>query len=138
VPPVAPFTTTCTGATAGDLLQGAIVTVRFPLRGGGTQDVTGTVTGPGAAAPVAAPAGAVVPVLPLLPPPPPFLLPPPPPPLVPLPPAAAAAPLGAGPAPEVPVIPEAPGLALVGLGLGGLALLRALAARATPSRRRPD
>ncbi len=39
--------TTCTGATVGNLLQGATVTVRFPLVGGGTADVTGTASGPG-------------------------------------------------------------------------------------------
>ncbi|HEY7063447.1 MAG TPA: hypothetical protein VII06_18355 [Chloroflexota bacterium] len=43
----APFTTSCTGNTVGDLLLNATVTVRFALAGGGTQDVTGTATGPG-------------------------------------------------------------------------------------------
>ncbi|HEY7060936.1 MAG TPA: hypothetical protein VII06_05605 [Chloroflexota bacterium] len=47
VGPVAPFTTTCTGSTVGDLKQGATVTVRFATVLGSTQDVTGTVTGPG-------------------------------------------------------------------------------------------
>jgi hypothetical protein len=41
---VAPFTAICTGTTRGDLLLGATVTVRFPLVGGGTQAVVGTVT----------------------------------------------------------------------------------------------
>jgi hypothetical protein len=40
---------TCSGTTVGDLLQGAVVTVRF-VTTGGFQDVTGTVTGPGGAA----------------------------------------------------------------------------------------
>ncbi len=43
-----PFNVTCTGNTAGNLLANATVTVRFPLLGGGTADVTGTVNGPGA------------------------------------------------------------------------------------------
>jgi hypothetical protein len=49
VGPAAPFTTVCQGVTVGDLLQGATVTVRFALFGGGFLDVTGTVTGPGPA-----------------------------------------------------------------------------------------
>jgi hypothetical protein len=44
-----PFTATCQGATRGDVLQGATVTIRFPVAGGGFQDVTGTITGPGPA-----------------------------------------------------------------------------------------
>jgi hypothetical protein len=44
----APFTANCTGTTTGNLLQGATVTVRFPLVGGGTTDVTGVVVGTGA------------------------------------------------------------------------------------------
>jgi uncharacterized repeat protein (TIGR01451 family) len=39
-------TVTCSGTTTGDLLQGAVVTVRF-VTTGGFQDVTGTVTGTG-------------------------------------------------------------------------------------------
>jgi hypothetical protein len=111
VPVLAPFGTICTGTTTGDLRQGAVVTVRFPLVGGGTADVTGTVTGPGAtgagaAAAVTTPGLLVTPPLlppmlpsalpPLLPPAPPFLLPP------------AVAPPGVRMAyPEVPVVPEA-------------------------------
>src|SRR5262249_9447378 len=45
-----PFTTTCQGATRGDALQGATVTVRFPVAGGGTSDVAGTLSGPAAVA----------------------------------------------------------------------------------------
>ena len=44
---VVPFSTVCTGTTRGDLVLNATVTVRFPLVGGGTQDVPGTVTGQG-------------------------------------------------------------------------------------------
>jgi hypothetical protein len=88
----APFVATCVGNTAGDLLQGATVTVRFVLAAGGTADITGVVTGPGVApAPIVpAPAPAArQPVIigPLLPPPPPI---PPPPPFPPLPPPAMA------------------------------------------------
>jgi hypothetical protein len=45
----APFVASCAGSTVGDLLQGATVTIRFALFGGGFVDVTGTVTGPGPA-----------------------------------------------------------------------------------------
>ncbi len=38
-------TTTCTGTTAGDILQGATITVQFPAVGGGFIAATGTVTG---------------------------------------------------------------------------------------------
>jgi hypothetical protein len=41
----APFTSTCSGTTVGNLLQGATATARFPLVGGGTTDVTGIVVG---------------------------------------------------------------------------------------------
>lgn len=41
-----PFTTTCQGSTRGDALQGATVTVRFPVAGGGTIDVASTLSGP--------------------------------------------------------------------------------------------
>jgi hypothetical protein len=51
LPLSAPFVATCTGTTRGDLLLGAIVTVHFPLTGGGTQDITGTVTTAAAIAP---------------------------------------------------------------------------------------
>src|SRR5262249_10059341 len=37
--------TTCTGTTIGNPLQGATVTVRFPIAGGGTSDVTGLIFG---------------------------------------------------------------------------------------------
>src|SRR3954452_2493488 len=47
VPAAIPFSTVCTGTTRGDLLLNATVTVRFPLVGGGTQDVVGTVTAQG-------------------------------------------------------------------------------------------
>jgi hypothetical protein len=47
VGPAGPFTTTCAGFPAGTLQQGATVTVRFALFGGGFQDVTGVVSGPG-------------------------------------------------------------------------------------------
>jgi hypothetical protein len=40
-----PFTATCTGTTVGDPLQNSVVTVRFLLVSGGTQDVTGTISG---------------------------------------------------------------------------------------------
>lgn len=69
-----------------------------------------------------APATLVVPPPPL----PPLVPPPLPPPLVPLPPGPMGAPLAARPLAEVPVIPEADSLALVGLGLGLMALLAAL------------
>jgi len=136
VPAAPPFTTTCTGTTAGDPLQGATITVRFPLVTGGTADVTGTITGPGPA-PVVVPTPAAVivvspPQQPPLPPLPPPLLPPPPflPPSPPMmaPPQAPAAPAY----PEVPVIPEADSLFLLigGLAaLGGLAGLRRLRRR---------
>jgi hypothetical protein len=39
----ATFVTTCTGTTVGDPRSGATVTVRFPLLGGGTFDVTGVI-----------------------------------------------------------------------------------------------
>src|SRR5262249_15530906 len=38
------FVTTCTGTTVGDPRSGATVTVRFPLLGGGTFDVTGVIS----------------------------------------------------------------------------------------------
>jgi sugar lactone lactonase YvrE len=56
LPGAAPFFTTCAGTTAGDVLQGATITVRFPtLAAPGFADVTGTAFGPGlpAAAPLA-------------------------------------------------------------------------------------
>jgi plastocyanin len=66
----------------------------------------------------------VPPVPPPAPPPPPLVLPPPPPPLVPVrPPAVAPAP---PPAPEVPIVPEADSLGLLGVGILGLAALRLL------------
>jgi len=37
-------TTTCTGTTQGDILQGATITVAFPAVGGGFVTVTGTAT----------------------------------------------------------------------------------------------
>jgi hypothetical protein len=90
LPVAAPFTATCVGNTAGDALQGATITIRFILTAGGTQDVTGTLLGPGAppapVVPAAAAPAARQPIVigPLLPPPPP--LPPPLPPFPPLPP----------------------------------------------------
>jgi hypothetical protein len=99
--------------------------VEWSPAGAGTADVTGTVMGPGAApgvvpAAVPGPAVAAPLVLPLLPPPPP-MLPPALPPMPPLarPPFAAAA----GPAPEVPVIPEADSVALLAVGLAALGAL---------------
>jgi uncharacterized repeat protein (TIGR01451 family) len=126
--PVTPsLQTTCTGTTRGDLLLGTTVTVRFPLVGGGTADVTGTVTGPGVLAtstPIPLPTAVsfvVVPALPPLPPPLLPLLPPPAPLLPPPPPAPLAAPA------EIPVIPEAASGLLLASGLAalsGLAMLR--------------
>lgn len=128
--------TTCTGTTSGNVLQGATITVRIALAGGGTANVVGVASGPGpgtAAAP-GAPAGApglglgltvAPPAPPLLPALPAASLPPAPLPLLPPPPLALA---GAPPLPaEVPLIPEADsaGLLAAGLGLvGGLAALR--------------
>jgi LPXTG-motif cell wall-anchored protein len=124
--PVTPsLQTTCTGTTRTDLILGAIVTVRFPLLGGGTADVTGTVTGPGVLAPSPpAPLPTAVSLV-VVPPPPPLLPPLPPlPPPAPLLPPPALAPLAAPV--EVPVIPEAASGLLVASGLAalsGLALL---------------
>jgi pimeloyl-ACP methyl ester carboxylesterase len=39
--------TTCSGTTVGNALQGGVVTVRFPLVGGGTRDRSGIISGPG-------------------------------------------------------------------------------------------
>jgi len=135
----ATFSTTCNGTTTGDLILGSIVTVRFAVPGGATQDVVGTVTGPGpiiVAPPVvaAAPARAVAqPPLGAFPPPPvpppPVMFGVPPPQLLPPPPqqpfgAPAPAPM---PAPGIPVIPEANSLVLLGIGvavLAGVALRR--------------
>jgi hypothetical protein len=47
LPVTPPLTATCVGTTVGNLLQGAVVTVRFPLIGGGTADVVGTVVSAG-------------------------------------------------------------------------------------------
>lgn len=121
-------TTTCTGRTLGNPLQGATITVRFPLGGGGTADVTGVANGPG---PVPTPGSvAVIPAIPppgLLPGgPPPPLLPPLPPPFLLAPgvvPGPPLAPFEAAP-PGPPVIPEAEPLLLLAAGLGTLALLR--------------
>jgi acid phosphatase len=123
--------TICTGTTAGNVLQGATITVRFPLLGGGTADVTGIATGPGAAA-VAAPPGVIalgpgalggpsLPGLALVPPllpPAPFVAPGPP---------GMAAPLAVpqprdARAPEVPVVPEGDSLALLAAGLAVVAV----------------
>jgi len=105
---------TCSGTTAGDALLGATVTVRFPLVGGGTADVTGVVQGPGP--------------LPLLPPPPPPILPP----LPPAPPPFLSPPLPAAVPSEVPVIPEADSVLLLTVSLGVVALLRGLRRRGPP------
>jgi hypothetical protein len=111
-----PFSTTCQGTTHGAALQGATVTVRFPVAGGGTIDVAGTLSGP----PAVAPTPTLAPVLPFglpgvpcvgnrcvvllpLPPPPPILLPPPPLPLlVPLVPVGSVPASGAAEAPVGP------------------------------------
>lgn len=144
VPAAAPFgSTACNGTTVGNLLQGAVVTVRFVLTTGAVADVVGIAIGPGAAAVVAAPIippvglPAAVPqvAIPAVPRPPVQFIPAAPAPL--LPPGAAVAPLGApaptgamaAPAryPEVPVIPETDTglLVLGGLGaIGAIALLR--------------
>ncbi len=133
--PAPPFTAICAGATRGDALQGATLTLRFPVAGGGTVDVTGTLAGPAAAAPsqpppAGAPGQRGQPPPPLLPPLPPIVLPPAPPPLlVPAPAAGLLAPDTSAPA--VPVIPEGDSLLLVGLGLG----VAVLAARPWRGRR---
>jgi hypothetical protein len=135
LPPFAPFTVTCTGTTTGDVLQGAAITIRFPIAGGGAADVVGIISAPAVATPGVSPP-APVPPLPL-PPPPPIVLPPPPilpPPPVTLPPPPLLAPLPALPAPvapaatlpgfaEVPVIPEADSLLLLAGGLGVVGLV---------------
>jgi hypothetical protein len=125
LPTLPPFTTTCTGTTVGDVLQRAIITVRFPLVGGGTADVTGVLMGPAATGPGAGPLVVGMPAPPLLPPPPPVpplsapLLPAP---LVPL--APPFAPSAGAPRPEVPIIPEADSAALVLAGILALAATR--------------
>jgi acid phosphatase len=115
-------TVTCTGTTVGNALQGSQVVVVF-LPG---VTVAGTVSGPGPAPGAGGTVpGAVVPAgpaaLPPLPPSPP-LLPPllmPPPPLLPV------GGSGASSA-EVPVIPEADSLPLLGAGLLALGALHRL------------
>jgi hypothetical protein len=133
VPAAAPFTTTCTGVTVGDVLQGAVITVRFANAAGGVTNVTGIAVGPGAgvaapivppaAPPLAQPAGAPPAAIPANPRPPLQFIPAAPAPLLPprqpLQPPAAAVPFA-----EIPVIPEADTLALL---LGGAALLGAVA-----------
>jgi hypothetical protein len=132
-----PFATACQGATRGNALQGATVTVRFPVAGGGTIDATSTLVGPTPVAPppVAPPPSRpplsilVLPGAPLLPwpplpPPPPILLPPPPLPL--LVPVAPVLPERSSSFAEVPMIPEADSLGLLLLGLGALGALRRL------------
>jgi uncharacterized repeat protein (TIGR01451 family) len=47
VPSAIPLSTVCTGTTRGVPLLNGTITVRFPLIGGGTQDVVGTITGQG-------------------------------------------------------------------------------------------
>jgi hypothetical protein len=111
-----PFHAVCQGATRGDALRGATLTVRFPVAGGGTSDLTGTLSVPTLGAPAA----------PLLLPPPP---PPRPPPLLPPPPGPflipmlTVAPGPAGGFAEVPVIPEADPLGMMAIGLGTLGVL---------------
>jgi hypothetical protein len=138
-PAAAPFTVTCTGTTVGDLLQGAVVTVRFANAAGGVSDVTGIALGPGFAGlvppPLPPPPGlpAAIPqvAIPAVPRPPVQFIPSAPGPL--LPPVGRLAPLQA-PAqyPEIPVIPESDTVVLL---LGGLA---ALGAVAVARRRRHD
>jgi LPXTG-motif cell wall-anchored protein len=131
-PVVGGATATCSGSFPGTPLVGgeATVTVNGVLVARGIV-VAGAVVFP---TPVATVVTAVVPpsfAPPLLPPVPPPL-PPPLPQAVPLlapPPVAPGLARGAPPAPEVPVIPEAGSLALVGLGLAGLAGLLAVRRR---------
>jgi hypothetical protein len=151
-----PFTTTCQGATRGDALQGSTVTVRFPVAGGGTIDVSGTLSGPPAVAPIQAPApvspfglpgvpcaaslggrctvpGGIA-LWPPLPPPPPIVLPPPPPPLlVPLAPAGrerasspAEVPVGPGRASSAAEVPVIPEADPLGLLTLGFGVLGVL------------
>jgi hypothetical protein len=42
-----PFVLTCIGTTSGAILQGAVITVRVPLAGGGSLDLTGVISGTG-------------------------------------------------------------------------------------------
>jgi CSLREA domain-containing protein len=112
----------CVGVTAGNALQGSVVTVVF---GPGVTTV-GTVTGPGPRAKLGTLSGlGATP----LPPPPPILLPPPPPPLVPLPTAPFSGTPRGAPPPEIPVVPEADSLLLIGASLAALAGLAALRRR---------
>jgi hypothetical protein len=131
-PVVAGVTTvSCTGATAGNALQGSSVTVVF---GPGVTAVGNVTSATGTAPGLLGAPGPVPPLLPPLPPPP--LLPPAAPPaLLPPPPAAPVAGLAGAPVgayPEVPVIPEADSLALLGAGLASLAALGWLRRRRAP------
>jgi hypothetical protein len=56
-PALASGGTFCLVNTAGDVLQGATVTVDFPLAGGGFGNVTGIIAGSGPATPTATPGG---------------------------------------------------------------------------------
>ena len=133
--PVAPAPgaqVSCAATTTGHALLGAASFLIFAGMGGAPGPAAGPalITGPGvaAASPTVPPAVAGLPVLS---PPPPIILPPPPLPLIPAPPQAIAPvglPTALGPAPEVPIIPEADSLVLLAGGLAGLvatALLRA-------------
>jgi phospholipase C len=104
---------TCTGAIAGNALAGSTAALCFTAT---TTCLLGTVSGAGTTI--------VVPNQPLLPPPVQPLPPLPPPLLLPPPPLPAVPPVtGPAPAPDVPVIPEAESLLLLGLGLAALGLL---------------
>ena len=113
------LTVTCTGSSANFPARGGLVTIRFPLAAGGTADATGLIDGSGGAN--------VTIVVPLLPPPLPPLPPPPLlPPLVPVLIPAPPPPVGVEAPPEVPVIPEADSVTLVGWRLAMVVLLVAL------------
>ncbi|HZR99385.1 MAG TPA: DUF11 domain-containing protein [Chloroflexota bacterium] len=135
---------TCSGTvslvcTIGTLAPGQTVTITISIRptpaaagttlintavatAPGLPQVTATVTTLVSGAPMMLPN-----VAPLLPPSPPILLPPPPSPLIPAPPSTIAGEV-APPLPEVPIIPEADSLPLLGAGLALAAALAGLRA----------